>query len=483
VNTKPEPPPPAGTSGPAPDPASFRDRGSQVWVGQQRVLRLLGQQALADWRRLSETPFVQQNLARGRVVQTRAVEDAVWRAWPGSQDWAGCVEHERIPFVSYPFEWSFQMLRDAALLHLELLEESLREGFILKDSSAYNVQWRGAEPVFIDVPSFIPLPPGGSWIAYHQFCRHFLIPLLLQAYRNIDFQPWLRSTLEGIDPEQAWRILSWRHLFRPGVFKDVFLHAHLQRSAERKGWEGGGDLRKALADSGFRREMILANVRRLTKVIERLRPTSAKHGWSAYYQQHSYVDTALGRKEQFVNDAAAAAAGRLVWDVGCNTGRFSEIAARHSGYVVSLDFDPRVIDRFYESLRATNTRNILPLIGDVTNPTPGMGWNLEERRPLWDRGKPDLMLCLALVHHIVISGNVPLARFIDWLAATTRSVVIEFVAKDDPMVKVLLRNKDDQYPEYERPSFEALLKRHFRIEREEALPGGTRFLYYAVKAA
>jgi SAM-dependent methyltransferase len=481
VNAKLEPLP--GAVAALPDPGSFRDRGSQVWVGNQRVLRLLGQDALGAWHRLSGTTFFQQNLARGRVVQTREVDEPVWRTWPGSQDWAGCLEHERIPFVSYPFEWPFHMLRDAALLHLDLLEESLQEGFILKDSSAYNVQWRGTDPVYIDIPSFIPLPKGGSWIAYYQFCRHFLIPLLLQAYRDLDFQPWLRSTLEGIDPEQAWRILSWRHLFRAGVFKDVFLHAHLQRAAVRKGWDEGDDLRKTLADSGFHREMILANVRRLSKIIERLRPKSAKHGWSAYYQQHSYVDQALGRKEQFVNDCAAAAAARLVWDIGCNTGRFSEIAARHSGYVVSLDFDPQVIDRFYESLRATNTRNILPLIGDVTNPTPAMGWNLEERRPLGDRGKPDLTLCLALIHHVVISGNVPLARFIDWLATTTRSVVIEFVAKDDPMVKVLLRHKDDQYPEYERASFEALLRRHFRIEREEALPGGTRFLYFAVKPA
>jgi hypothetical protein len=458
------------------EPGSFRDPVSRVLVTDEGVFRALSHEGLADWEALSSTELFQDAVSNGRIVATERVEGTVDLPDGLLEQTAAVLRHERVPFVSYPYEWSFGMLRDAALLHLELLEAALAEDLVLKDSSPYNVQWRGVKPVFIDVGSFERLTAGEPWLGYRQFCMLFLYPLLLQAYKGLPFQPWLRGSLEGISPEQVRNIMSFRDLFRRGVLTHVYLHERL----ERGGQDTARDVKRELRAAGFKKELIVANVRRLAKLVRRLEWKPPRSTWSGYEPTTSYENADAVRKEEFVRAAVGSQSRDLVWDLGCNVGRFARIAAENARYVVALDADSVVVERLYRALRDEGSSSILPLVANVLDPSPGLGWRGTERQALLERGRPDLVLCLALVHHLSIGGNVPVRDVVLWLASLGSAVVVEFPTRDDPQVQRLLAAKrDDMHGDYEGDLFERSLSDAFEIERSEALAGGTRLLYFA----
>jgi len=463
-------------SGVSRDPASFRDRSSAVYVDAGAVRRGLDAAAQANWERLGTTGFFPRLLQEGLVVATDACE-----APPECNgDWAGWLRHARVPFVSYPYEWPFGMLRDAALLHLSLMRQALEEDFILKDSSAYNVQWYGARPVFIDIPSFEPYSPGAPWVGYRQFCEMFLFPLMLTAYRGVRFQPWLRGSFDGIPVDQMAALFShWRDRMRRGVFGHVYLQAALQRRYAGGAGDGGsasGEVRRA----GFHAELIRRNVDGLTRLVGRLEAPAPRSGWTEYARTHSYPDEDFRRKQAFVESVASRRRWSLVWDLGCNTGAFSRIVAEHAECVVAMDGDHDAVELLYRSERDGGGMKILALNMNLADPSPGLGWRGGERRALIERGQPDLVLCLALVHHLVIGANIPLAQVVDWLASLGGAMVIEFVDKQDEMSQRLLRDRVDQHFDYDRDTFVALLERHFRIEARETLKQGHRELFYVV---
>jgi SAM-dependent methyltransferase len=453
------------------EPGSFRDRSNRVFYQEGRVYRALDPQSLDHWTQLQSKSFYQAYAQEGKIVSTKA---ASLTLLPESErgSWAGVLEHGRIPFISYPYEWSFGMLKDAALLHLELLSAALREDVILKDASSFNIQWRGSRPVFIDLPSFIPWNPGDPWDGYRQFCELFLFPLLLQAYRDIPFQPWLRGSLEGISVEDCSRLLS-HDFFRPGVFKDVLLHARLQKRYASTSRRLKDDLQKA----GFHKELIQANVERLMKIVRGLSWKTLPSHWSDYEESKDYSPEDNQAKQAFVAQLLQEKRRRLVWDLGCNTGAFSRLAAAHAEDVVAVDADAKVIEELYQSLKGQKSPNVLPLVMNLTNLSSGLGWLGAERKAFTGRGKPDLILCLALVHHVTIGANIPLEEWIHWLSGLGMELLIEFVSPKDRMVEHLLRNRDAKHVAYDQALFEALLGRHFKIRRRQALKSGLRILY------
>ncbi len=462
-----------------PEAGSFRDRNNQVFYRDGSVFRALSPTALAAWETLRATRFFTSFHTAGKIVQTERVHLPEMPSPEAGIPWAGCLKHETIPFISYPYEWPFGMLKDAALLHLELLQAALSESLTLKDASAYNVQWVGARPVFIDVTSFEPLAPGEPWIGYRQFCALFLYPLILEAYRGIPFRPWLRGSIDGISSADCARMMSARDLFRPGVLLHVALQNRLQGQYADTKKEMKADLRAA----GFNRALIEANVQRLHRLITGLTwgdAGSAKSEWSEYADHNSYDAADRQAKQRFVRTAVQSQERwRLVWDLGANTGDYSRIAAENANTVVAMDADALAIERLYRKLKGEANRTILPLVMNVADPSPNLGWRGLERKGLVERGRPDLVLCLALIHHVVISANIPMRDFVAWLAGLGASLVIEFVTKDDPMTRTLLRNKVDQYPDYDLLCFEKTLADAFDIHRREALASGTRVLYFA----
>ena len=456
---------------------SFRDRSARVLVRDDGVFRLLNDDGRNAWSKVSRMPFFQRLMSEDRIVETRELSRDEIEQLGITLDAAAVLQHERISFVSYPYEWSFGMLRQAALLHLQILTEAIDSGLMLKDASPYNVQFCGSQPVFIDVGSFVALVPGEPWSAYRQFCELMLFPLLLQAYRHVDFQPVLRGELEGISTRQFLRWLSWRDLIRPGVFTHGWLQAKLERHAPPADTSTVRDLQS----SGFTTELIRHNIAKLTRLIERLDWKPERTVWTNYRTALPHVARDGDAKAEFVRKACQLRERSLVWDLGCNDGRFSRIAAEHAQTVVAMDSDHGCVERLYRSLLDESSRRILPLCIDLSNPSPAQGWRGRERKRLEERGRPDLVLCLGLIHHLVIGHNIPLEEVIDWLASLGGEVVIEFPSKQDAMVQTLLRNKRDQYADYSLPELELALNRHFEVRDRSVLPSGERTLLHAVR--
>lgn len=460
------------TAKPLADAGSFRDRNGRIYVYQDRVYRGLSQQALDHFRALQGTRFYSAFSATGEIIGSDEIATPGWA--PADATWAGWLEHQRVPFISYPYEWTFSMLRDAAVLQLRLLEAALQEGWTMKDASPYNVQFIAGRPVFIDVPSFEPLAPGSPWNGYRQFCELNLFPLMLQAYKGLDFQPLLRARIDGVPVQTAAKLFGWRDLIRPGVFSHVWLQALL----ERKYSSSSRDLRSELGSAGFGRELLLANVRKLLRLVPRLRWQAAGSEWADYADFHNYSDADHEAKSAFVEQAVQACGARLTWDLGCNTGKFSSLAAQHCQQVVAMDADHLAVERLYADPDANRTGHILPLVQNLTDPSPSWGWNHCERKTLEDRGRPDLVLCLALLHHVVIGANIPADSFVAWLAGLDGFVVIEFVSRDDDKVQQLLLNRVEPNHEYTQEYFERCLVDHFEIVDRLQLGAGRRTLYY-----
>ncbi len=299
------------------------------------------------------------------------------------------------------------MLKDAALLQIELLLEALNEDTIVKDSSAFNFQWIGTKPVFIDIVSFEHYSSGTPWVGYRQFCELFLNPLILQAYKGIPFQDWLRGNINGIDPAHLNQLLSFRDIFRRGVLTHVVLHSKLQQSFGSTKMDVG----KSMKEGGFDKSMVRQNIINVGRVVEHLEWKERKSEWSEYIEQHSYSGSDLEGKRAFVSEVVGEKRWRTVWDCGCNTGQFSRLAAENADTVLALDADHLSIEKLYQSLKGTENRVITPLVFDLSQPSPAVGWKSAERLPLGERSRPDLVFCLALIHHVVISANIPLYEF------------------------------------------------------------------------
>lgn len=450
---------------------SFRDPNNGVFIKEGKVYRALRRESLADWQALRDSRFWNRSIENGWIIGTRELQAEEPRDLP--EGFEEILVHEAVPFISYPYEWCFEMLRDAALLTLQINREGLVDGFITKDGSAFNVQWRKSTPVFIDVGSLSRWQPGQAWAGYQQFCQHFLNPLLVTYLRNIPFRPWLRGSLDGIETETAKSLLWPRFAATPGVFKDIFLHSLLLRaSAGTK-----RSVRQELKSHSFGPEVVQANLRRLTKVIERLGLRAGSSGWSGYEEDNRYSDEDRGAKRDFVTRAIETCDPALVWDLGCNTGEYSRLAAEAGALVVAMDGDERAVARLYERTKSHAKGEILPLVIDLTDPSPDTGWRGRERLCLISRGRPDMIFFLALVHHLALTKSIPLDEIVGWLAETGTRVVFEFVHREDRMAQHLLRNKEERYEGYSLQRFRGLLNGRFVVEDEREICEGQRTLF------
>lgn len=446
----------------AADPGSFRDPASRVVLEEQSVIRLLDRRGLEDWRALAASRLYSQAVAEGRLISATEIEPS-----DGAE---GALRHPRLPFISYPFEWTFSMLRDAALLQLDLMEQALGEGLIFKDATPYNIQFPEGRPQFIDIGSFESYRKGEPWVGYRQFCRQFLYPLLLRAWTGVPFQPWLRGDPEGPTSAQMWKLLPARRKASPAAL----LHVGLQARAEAR--MRGEAVRTSLSEAGFSREMILTNVRKLRSLVESLEWGPEGGDW-AEYQACDHVARDRDAKTRFLAEAIAATTPKAVLDLGANDGHFSRLAAEKGAVAIAVDGDEAVLDRLYRSLSPGTM--LVPILADLSNPSPAQGWAGLERPALFDRARPDLIVAYGLIHHLIYTASVPPQRVIDWLAGFGVPVVVEYVAPEDPMVARLTANKrpEELHPGRDRDSFERMIGGRFRVDDQVDLAGGTRSLY------
>lgn len=455
------------------DPASFRDPTGRVFRAHGRVFRTLSPEAAPAIDALFDSGLLEEAAGAGRIVATwrhRAEEAGLDIEIVGER----VLEHETIPTITYPYEWSFSMLRDAALCALDLHLAALARGYVLKDATPYNVQFLRGRPVWIDVPSLVPHAPGRPWTAYAQFCRTFLFPLLLAAHRNIDFRPFLRGHIDGVDLATADALLggAWNALIHRGVFT----HVTLQSSLDRK-FRGDVFDPKTVEAGGFTPGTLTTLAKGLRDVVAGL---DSKNGSSSHWMDYDATRDPAERawKENFVRGALAVATPRVVLDLGANTGRYSRLAAVGAERVIAIDSDSAAVERLYvESRSRPEGTRILGMVLDLLDPSPALGWDLRERSGWTDRIRGDFFLALALVHHVAIAGNAPLAEFVELLARLAPRGVVEFVGPGDPLAQRLLVRRDTPPMGYDRENFERLLAARFRVVGRSELPGGDRTLY------
>ena len=447
--------------------ASFRDPSGFVFSRDGTLYRQVNRVFAAEYDAAVSSGLYDE-LARERLLVPHEAVDVALAAAPDAH---AVLAPERVPFVSYPYEWSFGQLRDAALLTLDVQLRALDRGFVLRDASAYNVQFAGGRPIFIDTLSLGRYEDGAPWAAYKQFCEHFLVPLALMALRDVRCGLMLREHIDGVPLELGSRLLPGRTWADPRLLLHVHLHARSQRKyaeAQVSAVVGGRRLEK---------RQLAALVGNLRNAVARLDWTPAGTQWADYVGATNYSDAAARRKAELV----AAFLGRVrpatVWDLGANTGVYSRVARDAGASVVAFDIDAAAVERNYRAVRSQDERNVLPLVLDLANPSPGLGWAHRERMSLEERGPADAVLALALVHHLSIAGNVPLDRVARYLARLGGALVIEFVGKDDSQVRRLLRNRPDIFPDYTQPGFERAFGRHFVIEACERVGDAERWLY------
>lgn len=377
------------------------------------------------------------------------------------------LEPEQVPMISYPYEWCFSQLKDAARLTLAVQELALAHGMTLKDANAYNIQFLRGRPVLIDTLSFEKREDGEPWVAYRQFCQHFLAPLAVMARTHVSLGLLSREFLDGIPLEVAAKMLPWGSRFNLGLFTHIHLHA---RQQQRHGMQPKSSAAKPkISELGMRG--ILDSLRTTVQKLE-YRPGGTE--WGDYYENTNYSDDAFEAKSRLVSGMIKSVGPKVVWDVGANEGVFSRLAVEQGIETVSFDIDPAAVEKNYRHMKAKKETTLLPLVLDVTNPSPGLGWAGEERSTIESRGPGDLVLALALVHHLAISNNVPLSMLADYFAKLGRSLIVEFVPKSDSQVVHLLRSRQDIFPNYHLDGFKDAFAAKFELIEEVVVAGSDR---------
>jgi ribosomal protein L11 methylase PrmA len=447
------------------DSGSFRDPGGYVFVSGNDVVRTVNAPAAANFAALQRSGLLDSLPARGLLINSEILDvpPETLAAYAGARGETAqlLVKHPRVPFISYPYEWVFSQLKDAAIAHLDLQLAALERGFELSDATAYNMQFLGGKPVHIDVLSLRPYQEGKAWAGYNQFCRQFLLPLLIEAWAGVNFQKLYRGGIEGITFDDALAILPKRRLFTsPTGLLHVYLHGKTVARASSSTTAAGQA--KPVPKASYR--AIIEQLRNFIRGLEsKRRPTSY---WQNYASINSYTGEMRDKKLGFVRDWAARHRPALFFDIGGNSGDYSQAAIDGgAGAAVVLDNDIDSLEHCYRS-RTRQHGAILPVFMNLADPTPGMGWRQSERKGLDRRATAGGLIALAVIHHMVIRGNLPLDDAVDWLIGMAPCGVIEFVPKRDPMVAQLLRSREDIFPDYDAGSFRAAVSRRARITGE-----------------
>jgi hypothetical protein len=450
-------------------PASFRDPSGFLFYRGDTLYRQINESHRAHYSRLLDSALYDELVEDGVLIPHQEVD-----VKPARPDGAfKVIQPEPITFVSYPYEWCFGQLKDAALLTLRAQRKALDRGMSLQDASAYNVQWRNGKPILIDTLSLVTYEEGRPWVAYRQFCQHFLAPLALMAYKDVRLGQLARVYIDGVPLDLTASLLSVKARSRASLAMHIFAHARSQRRHADS--EVG---QSTASEKSFSKRAFGGLIDSLETAVRKLEWTPPQSEWSGYYEEGaSYSEESAQHKEGLVRELLRQASPKTVWDLGANVGHYSRIAAEVGASTVSFDIDAACVEANYRRVVKEKERDVLPLLLDLTNPSPSLGWAHEERHSLLQRGPADAVMALALIHHLGVANNVPLERVASFFGDLATWLIIEFVPKDDPMVQRLLASREDIFPDYTRDGFEHAFSTLFSTERTEDLSGSSRVLY------
>jgi ribosomal protein L11 methylase PrmA len=445
--------------------ASFRDPSGFLFSRDGVLYRQVNRKYEGQYTRLMESGLYEKLVKAGLLISHVEVDQAPAESGSAFK----IIQPERVPFISYPYEWSFGQLKDAALATLSIQRRALKQGMSLKDASAYNIQFVRGKATLIDTLSFETYREGQPWVAYRQFCQHFLAPLALMALKDIRLNQLLRVYIDGVPLDLASELLPAKTRFNFGLLTHIHLHASAQKRY------AGAEVKSRAGTMG--KQAMTGLIDSLDSTIRKLNWNPGGTEWGNYYDITNYSEAAFEHKKKLVGEWVARLKPALAWDLGANNGVFSRVVAEIGSYVVSSDIDPAAVEQNYRQIKGEKTENLLPLLLDLTNPSPSIGWANQERDSFSGRGPVDMVLALALVHHLAISNNVPLPQLADFLSALGRWLVIEFVPKSDNQTQKLLVSREDIFPNYTREGFEAAFNETFKIHEAAKVNESERVLY------
>jgi hypothetical protein len=450
------------------DPASFRDPNGFVFKFEGKIYRQVNQTYKNDYDFLMESGLYQQLVDEGLLLSHNEVVkiDA-----PKPNTAYKILKPEQLNFISYPYEWSFYHFRSAALTTIRIAKTALKFGMMLKDASAYNMQFYKGRWCLIDTLSFEIYPEGEPWIAYKQFCQHFLAPLCLMSYKDARLGVINRLLIDGVPLDLTSKLLPFRTKFHFGLLMHIHLHARSQRLHAKKPMKMNETNRNLSKKSLFN---LLESLRTTVKSL-RVRLDTTE--WENYYEMTNYTDDAFVEKKKIVEQFIDEVNPESVWDMGANTGEFSRISSSKGIFTVAFDIDPNAVSNNYLMARKNGEINLLPLVMDLTNPSPSLGWGHEERKSLLERGPAKMVIALALIHHLAISNNVPLDRIAKFFSQIGKYLIIEFVPKSDSQVQLLLGSRKDIFTDYYVNDFEIILKRYYQIIKKKSITDSDRIIY------
>ena len=451
--------------------ASFRDPNGFIFKQNGTLYRQINQSYASEYSLLMESGLYAKLTKAGLLIPHE--ETDVPPVEPAQA--FKVIQPEYVPFISYPYEWSFGLLKEAALTTLSIQKRALKAGMTLKDASAYNIQFVQGRAVLIDSLSFDIYHEGNPWDAYRQFCQHFLAPLALMAYADIRLNQLLRVYIDGVPLDLASHLLPFGSRLNFGLLTHLHLHARLQKQTATP------TAQQSVSPGKMTKQSMLGLIENLQKTVKKLNWNPTGTEWGDYYNITNYSDKAFQHKQRLVSDWVAKVEPKMVWDLGANDGTFSRLASNKGILAVSFDIDPAAVEQNYQQVKAKNEQNIIPLVLDLTNPSPSIGWNNRERDSFLDRAPADMVFALALIHHLAISNNVPLPQLADFFADAGRWLVIEFVPKSDSQVQKLLSSRKDIFTNYTRESFEEAFSGRFYIHEKVAVEESERFLYLMEK--
>jgi hypothetical protein len=450
-------------------PSSFRDPSGFVFDENGLIYRQVNLSYKENYEFFVNSGIYEALLKDELIIPHREVGTEIARPAEAYK----VIQPEEIPFLSYPYEWSYSQLKDAALTTLKIQKKALEFGMSLKDSSAYNIQFRKGKPIFIDTLSFEKYREGQPWVAYRQFCQHFLAPLALMSCRDIRLSQLLRIYIDGIPLDLASRLLPFNTRFNFALLSHIHFHAKSQKHFADK----------PLHISGYKmsRLSFLALLDNLISAVEKSQWRVPDTEWGDYYEDTNYSPDAFQHKQELVAEFLGKINPRNVWDIGANIGLFSRIASNRGILTISFDNDPVAVENNYLECVKRREVNILPLLIDLANPSPGAGWENQERMSFLERGPADAVFALALIHHLAISNNLPLGRISEFFSRICKSLIIEFVPKSDSQVQRLLSTREDIFPGYTQQAFELEFDKYFTNQHCVKVKDSERVLYLMTK--
>ena len=450
-----------------PHSASFRDPAGFLYREGSGLFRQINPEGFEDYFAAKNSGLYEQLITREWLVPHTEITEYHQDSPPDKI----IIKPERIPFISYPYEWCFSQLKDAARLTLQIQKFALEKGLSLKDCSAYNIQFFRGRPILIDTLSFERYREGEPWAAYRQFCQHFLAPLALISYTDVRLNQLLRVYIDGLPLDLASKLLPRKTSLNFGLNMHIHLHAKSQERMSGKSIDKDRERRK------MQKHQLLGLVENLASAVEKLDWQPEGTGWAEYEKFHNYSPAAREQKHDLVDKFLTRTGSSMVWDLGANTGRYSRIASQKEITTISFDIDPGAVELNYLSMKKERDQHLLPLVLDLSNPSPALGWNLDERESFIARGPADAVLALALIHHLAIGNNVPLPQLASFFALICHWLIIEFVPKSDPQVGKLLQVRTDIFSDYDQDNFLVAFGSKFDLLSMEGIADSDRSLF------